>query len=907
MTKIECHVKKGLAPTADEGPACAGVTAPRRSTKDALHNCEKLRELPRLQVLVCDSVDAAEAAQQRFDGKVVATAWTDAPDYADWSVLKGRSVGLLVEPKFEESLVAAIRPFALLIKFIERPAGVLPGWTIADAPESFNLKAHARIVYIAPQPAPPHAAADATETSVAEVEGPVALTDAPVGTYAPVRCAREGSIDCIGLIEPVARSLLGEPNEKMSSPTELRYGAKGSLSIDLLKGVWHCHETGDGGGLFDLILHKGAARTHADAALWIKRQGFIAQPLVQVPKRKSEDASMTLRHVRENFKNFDAASLEQEYIAEKRGSADGVRVVSFSMWGWGPFKGRSIHGWLAVPAYAEVGNAGDLMAVQFIGPGKGEKLNSATPIGGATFTVGIFLAGEIVYVAEGIGHAWSLNAVTGRAAVVSFSAGNIKVVAEKVAAAGGIPIIVPDRGQEAAAANTAASLACWFAPLPEDLPHGADVNDLHRQHGADAVSAVLDAAVAPDRRNLNESVEDRGAEAGKVTFEDRVMTAAACKVPEPAVVLHRDGEAACETDGVQVASVPEREEYPCWRVFDEPLFHDRRRYYGVYFFGLKAPKSESGEPRPFSVYVCGPLHVEAQTHAFDGLNCFGRLLRWRTSAGRWQTWAMPVELLAGDAKELRACLMSHGLEIDPDAHQYLKRYLSGEANHLKKVYCVLQTGWTSDAHDAFVLPAEVLGPKASQAVLQVEHPEEDPYERRGTAAAWRDRVAAMAPGNSALTLGISIALAGPLLDIVRAESGGVHLWGDSSTGKSTVLEVAASVWGHPKRFPRSWRTTANGLEGAAAHRTDTLLALDEIGQCEPAHLSDIVYMVGNGVGKQRANISGAARSVKMFRVAVLSTGETSVAAALANNGSTPRAGQGVRLIDVCVVGRAHGV
>ncbi len=50
-----------------------------------------------------------------------------------------------------------------------------------------------------------------------------------------------------------------------------------------------------------------------------------------------------------------------------------------------------------------------------------------------------------------------------------------------------------------------------------------------------------------------------------------------------------------------------------------------------------------------------------------------------------------------------------------------------------------------------------------------------------------------------------------------------------STGKSTVLRVASSVWGGFD-YLQSWRATSNGLEGIAAAHNDSLLCLDEIGE-----------------------------------------------------------------------------
>lgn len=55
---------------------------------------------------------------------------------------------------------------------------------------------------------------------------------------------------------PVARALLGEPNRALSSGGALRYGNKGSLSVDMDKGSFYDHEEGVGGGVLDLIVRE---------------------------------------------------------------------------------------------------------------------------------------------------------------------------------------------------------------------------------------------------------------------------------------------------------------------------------------------------------------------------------------------------------------------------------------------------------------------------------------------------------------------------------------------------------------------------------------------------------------------------------------------------------------------------
>jgi hypothetical protein len=78
------------------------------------------------------------------------------------------------------------------------------------------------------------------------------------------------------LMEPVATILLGEPNAKLSSGTELRYGHHGSLSIDLAKGVWRDFERGSGGGVLDLIRDK-TGLDGRDALDWLDSQGLAVE------------------------------------------------------------------------------------------------------------------------------------------------------------------------------------------------------------------------------------------------------------------------------------------------------------------------------------------------------------------------------------------------------------------------------------------------------------------------------------------------------------------------------------------------------------------------------------------------------------------------------------------------------
>lgn len=364
----------------------------------------------------------------------------------------------------------------------------------------------------------------------------------------------------------------------------------------------------------------------------------------------------------------------------------------------------------------------------------------------------------------------------------------------------------------------------------------------------------------------------------------------------PADALKPEGSA---TDAgpapVSVSGIPGELGRPAFVVLDEFTEEGASKYRpGVWHFGIKQGR-DGGPPTLTQRWICSPLHIDAVTHDPHKGN-FGRLLRFQTTLGEWVTWAMPMEMLRGDGADLRGVLLGMGVQIDPHGRNMLGVYLQDKAPR-RRIECALQTGWAGIDFKAFVLPDCVIGPKAASVAYQSDQRAFDEYTQRGTLHGWQNGTAAMAADNPLLALALCAAFAGPVLARVNMESGGLHFIGDSSTGKTTALEAACSVWGGPN-YRRSWRTTSNGLEGAAALFNDSLLALDEISECDPRAVGEVVYMLGNGRGKQRAGRAGGARSVTRWRSSVLSTGERSIATTMIEGGHRVKAGQAVRVLDI---------
>ncbi|MEI8154810.1 MAG: DUF927 domain-containing protein, partial [Hyphomicrobiales bacterium] len=280
---------------------------------------------------------------------------------------------------------------------------------------------------------------------------------------------------------------------------------------------------------------------------------------------------------------------------------------------------------------------------------------------------------------------------------------------------------------------------------------------------------------------------------------------------------------------------------------------------------------------------------------------WGRFLRWYDLDGRVHEQFVADEALQGDAAAVCARLAAGGLQIVRTYQRELVNYLSSVQTTVR-VTTVQRTGWHEiGGESVFVLPGENIGRKGIGRVLLDGAAHGAAYENKGTLADWRDGVAALAAGHAIPMLAISTALAGPLLHLAGLEGGGLNLFGQSSRGKTTCLQAAASVWGRggTPGYVRAWRATANGLEGAAAQSTDTVMVLDELGVVDARDAAQALYGLANGQGKQRAARDGSAREPKSWRVLYISSGELPVDAKLAETpGRKARAGQLVRLLDV---------
>lgn len=318
---------------------------------------------------------------------------------------------------------------------------------------------------------------------------------------------------------------------------------------------------------------------------------------------------------------------------------------------------------------------------------------------------------------------------------------------------------------------------------------------------------------------------------------------------------------------------------------------------GIYF-----QSQEDGE----EIFLCTPLRVIA-TFADSGSKGWGQLVTVTDPAD--VTHEIPIfnELLDGPQQKVISQLAKLGLKVGSDTKaKKLLIELLKLSQPQKRMTSVSQPGWVDDDFRTFSLGQTAFGERAVLPLHVGASQQRSPFVTHGTLECWKSELAEKCRGNPMMILATSLAFSAPLLKIVGLDGGGLHFRGQSSSGKSTLLRLAASVWGAPGLI-NQWRATSNGLEGLAAFHNDLLLPLDEIGEITARELNATVYMLSHGQAKVRMSKDLRLEDRATWRLALISSGELSVREHLASANLESKEGQEVRLIDIEADTRTYGV
>lgn len=141
---------------------------------------------------------------------------------------------------------------------------------------------------------------------------------------------------------------------------------------------------------------------------------------------------------------------------------------------------------------------------------------------------------------------------------------------------------------------------------------------------------------------------------------------------------------------------------------------------------------------------------------------------------------------------------------------------------------------------------------------------------------------------------LAASFAAPLLKIVKQRNFMIYNWADSKGGKTAMLKCALSVWGEPERLMANFNATKVALERMASFYCDLPLGIDErqLAGDKQDYLENIVYMLGNGVGRARGSKGGGLQALNTWRSIILATGEEPI------TGENSQTGISTRILEI---------
>lgn len=205
-----------------------------------------------------------------------------------------------------------------------------------------------------------------------------------------------------------------------------------------------------------------------------------------------------------------------------------------------------------------------------------------------------------------------------------------------------------------------------------------------------------------------------------------------------------------------------------------------------------------------------------------------------------------------------------------------------EANpDLPKTSTTSVMGWTR-CRQAFVVGDRVIGTPKEPVTFGTSDPGTADlaagFVMRGNLAEWRDLFEEVVKSSPPAALAVYAAVAPILLELLDMPGFAVEYAGVTSTGKTTALRLAASVWGTPDEARRgsvlgTWKATRNAIERMAACRSHLPTILDDSkGAARPETVPQVVYDLVQGQGRGRATIHGLQQSGH-WRTVVVTSGE----------------------------------
>jgi hypothetical protein len=274
----------------------------------------------------------------------------------------------------------------------------------------------------------------------------------------------------------------------------------------------------------------------------------------------------------------------------------------------------------------------------------------------------------------------------------------------------------------------------------------------------------------------------------------------------------------------------------------------------------------------------------------------GLELSWR-SRGKWRRVVRDRSILLDKGKIIGA-IADTGFPIaDPNKKmmvEYLVAYQQQNIAHIRTKHISEQMGWQRG--DTFLAgPTAIGGDIEFNSADAGEMQLVDAVHKEGDFDKWKGAISKITKFPR-VAFALYASFVPPLLNILKSSSFGIDWSYQTSSGKTTTLRVAASVWGSPdersgQSYIRSWGGTSFGIERLASVYNGLPLLLDDSKRARSYQGKSVIgptlYTIVNGIADVRATRYGL-KHTRYWRTVLLSTGESRLIDATKDGGTAAR-------------------
>lgn len=256
---------------------------------------------------------------------------------------------------------------------------------------------------------------------------------------------------------------------------------------------------------------------------------------------------------------------------------------------------------------------------------------------------------------------------------------------------------------------------------------------------------------------------------------------------------------------------------------------------------------------------------------------------------RWREIIVEKSVLASNQKILQ--LSDQGIAVTSENARALVRYISDMENInydiIPERKSVSRLGY---------IPGEGFSPYVDGLIFDGDANFKHIFQAvasHGRRDLWYETAKKIRRGNVMARIVLAASFASVLVHPCGALPFFVHLWGgESGTGKTVALMLAASVWGNPElgRYIQTFNSTVVGREKLAAFLNHLPLCVDELQLARDARgkLLFDVYALAEGVGRTRGTRTGGVDQTPTWANCILTTGESPIAGSQSGAGAINR-------------------